>query len=97
MATEPTHVIDCTKCGDELTQKKRPLCRGCVDDACEAVEIDCAICGKRRASHCDDCAQSDLGYVVREYAGRRKALGFMTAEMVAAFEEFAEDLEANVA
>ena len=91
---EPAPVIDCTMCGDELTEKKRPLCRDCVDDACEAVEIDCAICGQRRASHCDDCAQPELGYVVREYATRRKSLGLMSIDAYDAIMLMASDLEA---
>ncbi len=95
MATEPTPVIDCTKCGDELTQKKRPLCQGCVDDACADVEIKCNICGSHRAECGGDCVSAGTAGRVRDYAARRKALGFMTPEVFAAFELFADDLGAG--
>ena len=90
----PPGVIDCTKCGDELTQKKRPLCQGCVDDACADVEIDCGICGRHRAECCDDCASSGTAEKVREYAARRKSLGLMSIDAYDAIMLMASDFEA---
>jgi hypothetical protein len=89
---EPT-VVDCTKCGGELSKRNRPLCQSCVDDACADVNVDCMICGLHNAERCDDCASGATAERVREYADRRKMLGLMSPEIYAAFELRAEDLE----
>ena len=90
---EPT-ALDCVKCGDELTEKLRPLCMHCVDDAVAADDSgECAHC-RNDAEVCESCAHGDVSVRVREYAERRRMLGLMSPEIFAAFELCAEDLEA---
>lgn len=92
-AQEPT-AIDCAKCGDELTEKLRPLCTHCVDDAVGANDSgECEHCSND-AEVCEPCARGNPAERVREYADRRKMLGLMSPEVFEAFQLCAEDLEA---
>ena len=92
---EPAPVVDCTECGTELTPKLRPLCQGCVDDACEAVIVDCSMCGKNQADTCESCAGNVSAERVREWAQRRKMLGLLSPECFAEFELCISDIEAG--
>ncbi len=92
MSAETTPVVDCTKFGDET---RAPLCAHCVDeridDAREAFVVDCNGCAQP-AELCESCAADGLHDRLMEWAGRRKALGLLSAECFAEFELCAEDL-----
>lgn len=95
MATEAW----CDSCQTE--PKAGMLCEACADIQVENARAEgernadpqnCDRCGDRPADCCDECSSDGLCDRVLDYAKRRKALGFMTPEVFAAFELFADDL-----
>lgn len=54
----------------------------CAD--CESVALNMV---------CESCASNQVADRIREYADRRKMLGFMSPEVFAAFGEFIDELE----
>jgi hypothetical protein len=83
--SEPTPVVNCATCGDELTKARHPVCGFCADarannEVNEAIHIH------------EEEHDGMLTDAIRDYAERRKMLGQMSPEVFRAFEECIEEL-----
>lgn len=78
--TEPTAGMFCESCVEaKVVQARAEGERDCDPQNCDRC--------------CDECAAGNVIDAVREYADRRKMLGFMSPEVFAAFGELVDELE----
>lgn len=87
--------ITCEGCDGDYDPTVDLLCPKCVADKMDEAVPNCDRCGDRPAECCDNCADGGMASKAMEWAGRRKALGLLSAECFEAFELFASDLEAG--